>query len=72
MRNSFVRNLYWGIQMAEKLSVLKPQKSKNLFFFLSFSYYSFEDEVTKFGRDMFRIFALLPVPVFSMAQTLPF
>ena len=40
--------------MARKLAVLKPQKFKNLNIFLSLSYYSFEDKVTNFERDMIR------------------
>ena len=40
--------------MAKKLSVLKPQKFKNLRIFLSLSYYNFEDKVTNFERDMIR------------------
>ena len=28
--NSLMRNLYWDSQMAKKLSVLKPQKLRNL------------------------------------------
>ena len=37
--------------MAKKLAVLKPRR---LQFFLSFSYYSFEDTVSNFENDMFR------------------
>ena len=45
IRNSFIRNLYWGGQIAKKLSVLKPQRLKNFFFF-HFQYHNFEDTVT--------------------------
>ena len=40
--------------MAKQLSVLKPQRLRNLKFLLSFSYYNFEDTVTNFDKDMFR------------------
>ena len=32
IRNSFIRNLYWDSQIAKKLSVLKPQRLRNLCF----------------------------------------
>ena len=46
IRNSFIRNLYWGGQIAKKLSVLKPQRLKNFQFFFHFQYHNFEDTVT--------------------------
>ena len=48
-----MRNLYWDGQIAKKLSVLKPQRLRNLYFF-SFSYHNFEETATNFGKDMFR------------------
>ena len=38
--------------MAKKLSVFKPQRLRNLYFFLSFSYYNLEDTVTNFERHV--------------------
>ena len=38
IRNSFVRNLYWDGQIAKKLSVLKPQRLRNFYFFLFFNF----------------------------------
>ena len=52
VRNSFVRNLNWDGQISNTLSVLKPQRSRNLYFF-SFSYHNFEDTVTNFDKKMF-------------------
>ena len=43
--------MYWGRQIDKKLSVLTPQRLRNL---QVFSYYSFEDAVTNFDED--RIF----------------
>ena len=40
--------------MAEKLLVLNLQRLRNLQFFLSFSYYNFEDTLTNFEKDTFR------------------
>ena len=40
--------------MAKKLSVLKPQRFRNLQLFLSFSCHNFEDTVSNFEKDMFR------------------
>ena len=40
--------------MAKKCSVLKPWTLRNLKFFLSFSYYNFEDTATYFDTDMFK------------------
>ena len=40
--------------MANKISVLMLQRLRNLKFFLSFSYYNFEDTVTSFEKDVFR------------------
>ena len=37
-----------------KLSVLKPQRLRNLCFFLSFFGHNFEDTVTNFEKEMFR------------------
>ena len=54
IRNSFIRNLYWDGQIAKKLSVLMPQRLKNLQFFFSFSYHNFEDTMTNFDEDVFR------------------
>ena len=39
--------------MAKKLSVLKSWRIRNLYIFLSFFYYDFEDTVTYFDADMF-------------------
>ena len=54
IRNAIIRNLYWDSQMAKKCSVLKSRRLRNLKFFLSFSYYNFEDTVTNFDKDMFK------------------
>ena len=40
--------------MAKKLSTLKPQRLRHLKFFLSFSYYTFEDTVTYFDKNMLK------------------
>ena len=40
--------------MAEKLSVLKPQRLQNLLFCFLFSYYNYGETVTIFEKDMFR------------------
>ena len=53
VRNSFIRHLYWDDKIAKKLSVLKPQRLRNLEFFFSFSSHNFEDTVTNFDKDMF-------------------
>ena len=50
IRNSFIRNLYWDGQSAKKLSVLKSQRLRNLYFVFSFSYHNFEDTVTNFDK----------------------
>ena len=79
----FNKKLILG-QLNGKLSVLKPPKSRNLtFFFSSLSYYSFEDTITNFERDMFRkesltykqnlniqFLVIFVLPVYSVVQTL--
>ena len=54
MHTFFIRNFYWDSQIAKKLSVLKPQKLRNFYFFFHFQYHNFEDIVTNFDKDMFR------------------
>ena len=41
IRNSFIRNLYWNGQIAKKLSVLKPQRLRNFYFFALFFFFFF-------------------------------
>ena len=48
-----MRNLQWDSQIAKKLSILKPQSLRSLYFF-HFQYHNFEDTVTNFNKDMFR------------------
>ena len=40
--------------MAKKLSVLKPRRLRNLYVYLSFSFYNCEETVTNFEKAMFR------------------
>ena len=49
-----MRNLYWDGQIAEKLSVLKPQRLRNFCSFFHFQYHDFENTLTNFDKDMFR------------------
>ena len=48
-----VKNEAWDGQIAKKLSVLKPQRLRNFYFF-HFQYHNFENTVTNFDKDMFR------------------
>ena len=53
IRDLFVRNLYWDVQIAKKPSVLKPQRLRETCnFFFHFQYHNFEETVTIFDKDM--------------------
>ena len=54
--------------MAKKLSILRPRRLRNIYFFLSFSYHNFEEAVTNFEKDMFRKESCLANRIFKNVQ----
>ena len=48
-----ITQIFYKKLLCKKLSVLKPQRLRNLYFFLSLSYDSFGDTVANFEKDMY-------------------